>query len=396
MFKSLNKVNTICVGILIATLFVQCSEDLNTEFSIDESSEDLSLRARDHYVVILREGLDLASLEEVRGVGNGLLKQIRADQDPEFTYAHSVKGFTAYLSPGQRKQLLKLDEVVSVDLDEVLTLGPPPGKGWNKTDGGEEEEVAAAQETPWGIVRVNGGITNQGRAFVLDSGIDLDHPDLNVDRSLEFTAFTRGKDAGTNDRNGHGTHVAGTIAAIDNDLGVIGVAAGAAVIPVKVLGSSGSGSWSGILAGVDHVAKHGRPGDVANLSLGGGVYEALDRAIANAAASTGVKFIIAAGNEYQDASNSSPARTEGVNVYTISAMDINDRFASFSNYGSPVDYASPGVNILSTWNDGAYHTISGTSMAAPHVAGLMLLGSETSDGVVRNDPDGTNDPILVK
>ena len=383
------------LGLSSTLIFMYCTEDHSLIDEDSTASMVLDERARQKYIITLHEGEDLSSLEDIRGIGKGILKKIKADQDPEHIYAHSIKGFTAYLSQGQLKKLANVDQIKSIEPDEIVSLGPPPGKGWSK-DQVDNPEVTPAQEIPWGISRVNGGVSASDKtAWILDSGILLDHPDLNIDRSLEFSAFTRGRDSGTNDRNGHGTHVAGTIAALDNDFGVIGVAAGARVIPVKVLDGSGSGAWSGILAGVDHVAQYGQAGDVANLSLGGGIYTTLDNAIRAAAENTGIKFVIAAGNSSEDANNSSPARTNGHNVYTISAMDINDRFASFSNYGSPVDYCGPGVDVLSTWKDGGYHAISGTSMAAPHISGLLLLGSHTTDGFVLNDPDGNPDPIMT-
>ncbi len=128
------------------------------------------------------------------------------------------------------------------------------------------------------------------------------------------------------------------------------------------------------------------------MSLGGGVSSTLDNAVI-AASNTGVKFALAAGNESDDAANHSPARANGPNIFTISAMDINDNFASFSNFGAGVDFAAPGVSILSTWKGGGYNTISGTSMATPHVCGLLLLGNVGTDGFVKNDPDGNPDPI---
>jgi subtilisin family serine protease len=196
-----------------------------------------------------------------------------------------------------------------------------------------------------------------------------------------------------NDDNGHGTHVAGTIAAIDNDWGVVGVAAGATVIPVKVLDKRGSGSWSGVIAGVDYVAEHGAPGDVANMSLGGGIYAPVDAAVL-AASQDGIRFALAAGNEGDNANSHSPARVNRTNIYTVSAISSTDTFASWSNDGNPpVDYAAPGVSILSTWKGGGYNTISGTSMATPHVAGILLLGNVATDGYAKSDPDGTADPI---
>jgi subtilisin family serine protease len=218
----------------------------------------------------------------------------------------------------------------------------------------------------------------------------LNHPDLTVDvsRSRTFLGGTSTPD----DQNGHGTHVAGTIAAIDNTIGVVGVAAGATVVAVRVLDRRGSGTTSGVIAGVNYVASVGVSGDVANMSLGGSVSKSLDDAVL--AASAKVKFTLAAGNETDNANNHSPARVNGTNVYTVSAMDKVDKFAYFSNYGNPpVDYCAPGVSIYSTYKDGGYATLSGTSMAAPHVAGILALGNLRSDSYVLSDPDGNADPI---
>jgi len=177
----------------------------------------------------------------------------------------------------------------------MITFAPPCGtpKGGPCDGGGGGGGGSDSQETPYGITRVNGGVTYTGNgvAWILDSGIDLDHPDLNVDASRGYNAFTSGKDGKSlDDGNGHGTHVAGTIAAIDNTEGVIGVAAGATVIPVKVLGARGSGSYSGVIAGINHVAANGSSGDVANMSLGGPVSQAVDDAVKNAAQSSGFLF----------------------------------------------------------------------------------------------------------
>ncbi|MBT8295515.1 MAG: S8 family peptidase, partial [Gramella sp.] len=291
------------------------------------------------------------------------------------------------------EELRKLKEVAYIEEDRMVTYAPPSQKG--KPSGGG----SSAQETPYGISRVNGGeaYTGSNVAWVVDTGIDLDHEDLNVDASRGFNAFTSGKDGRSlDDGNGHGTHVAGTIAALDNNVGVIGVAAGATVVPVKVLDSRGSGSYSGVVAGVDYIGANGSNGDVANMSLGGPVSEALDDAV-KAASASGVKFVLAAGNESDDANNHSPARVNGANIYTISAVDINDNFASFSNFGNPpVDYAAPGVAIKSTWKGGGYNTISGTSMASPHAAGVLLLGNASTSGTANGDPDGNADAIIVR
>lgn len=315
-------------------------------------------------------------------------------------YSSAISGVAVKMSKDDAVKLGESNDVAYVEQDRIVALAPPcgtpnggpcddPGSG----DGGGG---TSSQETPYGITRVNGGVASTGVAWIIDTGVDLDHEDLNVDASRGFNAFTSGKDGGSlDDGNGHGTHVAGTIAAKDNSVGVLGVAAGATVIPVKVLDSRGSGSYSGVIAGVNHVAANGRSGEVANMSLGGPTSQALDDAV-KAAAGKGIKFALAAGNESTDANNSSPARVNGTNIYTISAVDINDRFASFSNYGNPpVDFAAPGVSIKSTWKGGGYNTISGTSMASPHVAGILLLGNVSSGGSASGDPDGNADAIAV-
>jgi subtilisin family serine protease len=308
-------------------------------------------------------------------------------------YSRTIQGAALKLSVGDVKKLGKDSRVAYIEPDRIITLaqGNRPGGG-----GG----TSAGQETPWGITRVNGGETYTGTkvAWVIDTGIDLDHPDLNVVTHSDsvFNAFTTGKDSkSVDDGNGHGTHVAGTIAAINNGIGVVGVAAGAKVVPVKVLDSRGSGSYSGVIAGVDHVARMGGIGDVANMSLGGSASTALDNAVI-AASNKGIIFCLAAGNSSADANNYSPARANGTNIYTISAHNIDDVFASFSNYGNPpIDYCAPGVSIKSTWKDGGYHTISGTSMAAPHAAGVLLLGKAKSRGEVNGDTKDDTPDLLI-
>ncbi|NNK86653.1 MAG: S8 family serine peptidase, partial [Flavobacteriaceae bacterium] len=231
-------------------------------------------------------------------------------------------------------------------------------------------------------------------AYIIDSGIDASHPDLNVDVSKGFNAFSSGPDGDlTSDGSGHGTHVAGTVAAIDNEIGVIGVAAGATVVPVKVLNKRGSGSYSGVIAGVDYVSTRSDC-DAANMSLGGGFSQAVNDAVVNA--SSTCPFALAAGNSSSDASNSSPASANGNNIYTVSSMAQGDVWSSFSNYGNPpVDYCAPGSGVYSTYKGDGYATLSGTSMASPHVCGILLLGNITSDGTVSGDPDGNPDPIAV-
>ena len=308
-------------------------------------------------------------------------------------YDAALRGFAANISEQGMNNMRRNDPSIAYcEQDQVMTIGAT-AKG--KPGGGGTTQPA--QTTPYGIARVNGvaSYTGSGVAWIIDTGIDLTHPDLTVDASRG--AYFAGR--GIADENGHGTHVSGTIAAKNNTIGVIGVAPGATVIPVRVLDRRGSGSNSGVIDGVNWVAAHGHSGDVANMSLGGGISTALDQAVLNAAQSSGVKFALAAGNETDDYHNHSPARIGGNsandNVFTVSAVDSNDRFASFSNYGAGIAFAEPGVGIKSSWLNGGYNTISGTSMATPHLAGLLLLGAVRDGGAAAADPDSTPDVIGV-
>ncbi len=307
----------------------------------------------------------------------------------EFVYTTAMKGFSVKMHPGQVRKLEQNNAVISIEQDQIVMLKEPFGRVVRQAS----IATASLQPIPWGIERVKGGINYKGDnvAWVLDSGIELKHPDLNVDsiRSRTFIANTT-----PNDENGHGTHVAGIIAAINNDSGVVGVAAGAPLISVRVLDSAAKGTVAGVIAGVDYVAAHAKAGDVANMSIIGGASDALDQAVLNA--SEKCYFILAAGNNSASATLYSPARVEGPNIYTVSAMGTNDTWASYSNFGNPpVDYCAPGTSIYSTFLNGGYATLSGTSMAAPHVAGILLLGYLKTDGVVIGDPDGTPDPIAI-
>ncbi|MEK7720622.1 MAG: S8 family serine peptidase [Bacteroidota bacterium] len=249
------------------------------------------------------------------------------------------------------------------------------------------KESASAEVIPWGVERVGGGIAATDKtAWIIDSGINLTHPDLNVDLTRSIS-FVKGSPSPT-DEFGHGTHVAGVIGAIKgNRIGVVGVAAGAKLVSVRVMDKDGKGTFAAMIAGIEYVGANGKPGDVANISFEVGPSEAIDNAVI-AASSKGIRFVIAAGNSASIVSNS-PARVNGDNIYTVSAMDKNNLFANFSNYRkSTVDYCAPGVDIYSTGLGGTYSSLNGTSMAATHVAGLLLIGSINSSGNVLGAPDG--------
>lgn len=311
------------------------------------------------------------------------------------TYEFAVKGFAVRLpasSSGRSVTARLRSHNPNVSACEHDGITRAAQFTWPFPSGG------ATQSTPWGVTRVGGAgsaSASTGRAWIIDSGIDLTHPDLNVDAASgkSFLAST----TSLNDTYGHGTHVAGIIGAKNNSIGVVGVAAGARVVPVRVLDGTGTGPDSGVIAAIDYVASRAAPGDVANLSLiADAVSTIMDTAVRNLGAK-GVYVTIAAGNNSADAGNYSPGRASGGNVYTVSAFASGDNWASFSNYGSVINWSEPGVSIKSTYRGGSYMTLSGTSMAAPHLAGILLLRPTVNvGGTVKGDPDGRPDPIGVR
>lgn len=290
-------------------------------------------------------------------------------------------GFIAQISAAEAEMLRHDDAISAVEPDRIISLG-------------NCFTVVEPRLITWNIKRIGYGNGIGKTAWIIDSGVDFDHPDLTVDQS-KSKSFIDGQTS-ADDQNGHGTHVAGIIGAKNNEFGVLGVASGASIVALKVLDNDGEGNLSYIIQALAYVNTNAQAGDVVNMSVGAESGSSiLDQQVKNTA-SRGIYFSIAAGNEGELANLSSPARANGLNIYTVTAVDSLDNFASFSNYGNDVvDYAAPGVRILSTWTNNRYAYASGTSMAAPHVAGLLLLRGRniTSSGVAKNDADGTPDPI---
>ncbi len=359
----------------------------------------------DQYIVVFNPN---SSEQQVEAAARYVLKgQGRVDH----RYHHAIRGLSIKAPQQVKDKLLeKFPNISYIEQDQLVTALPRGGKP-NK--GGGEEPVAE-QVLPWGVARIGGpgeSNANYPTAWVIDSGIDSRHTDLNVEKNRGIN-FARGKNT-TEDGNGHGTHVAGTIAALNNDRDVVGVAPGAPVVPVRVLDNNGSGSMSGVIAGVDFVAANAQQGDCANMSLGGGGYSrALDEALISAA-SDGIIFSIAAGNSAADIINFTPASTQYANIYTISAFSQGDEVAPFSNYSNNVDYqrsdgqvvaseiefAMPGVDVLSTRAGGGTVVYDGTSMAAPHFCGLVLVhgvSGYATDGAIIDSRDSFPDPVAVK
>jgi subtilisin family serine protease len=303
-----------------------------------------------------------------RGVA-GLAQAIEARGGfrAEHVFSHAIRGFSARLTARQITDLENDSRVAYIEPDGTM--------------------VAIAQTLPWGIDKIDAdlsstragdgsGAVGNVNSYVIDTGIDQAHADLNVVRHVSFASGPN------NDCQGHGTHVAGTVAARDNTTDVVGVAPGAPQTGVKVLGCSGSGSTSGVIKGVDWVTANAVKPAVANMSLGGGASTALDDAVRRSAAS-GVFYALAAGNDGANACNTSPARAgAGTNngIMTVAATDSADRETSWSNYGPCVDIWAPGLSILSTRKGGGTTTMSGTSMASPHGAGAgaLYLSTHTS------------------
>lgn len=308
------------------------------------------------------------------------------------SYQHALKGSFAILS-AQELALVQQD---------ALVLFVEENQVWS---------IEEAQTIPTVIGRVfadtnpnlsiNGthDYTVDADVAVIDTGIDWDHPDLNVVAVINCNIS--GPNEGTcdgvkDDGNGHGTHVAGIIGALDNDFGVVGVAPGVRLWAVKVLTNQGIGSTAQIIAGIDWVAGHAEDIEVANMSLGGiGESLVMDLAIDNAVA-LGVTFTLSAGNRSIDVNNYHPGGNP--NAITVSALadfdglpgglaaptcytDIDDTLANFSNYGTGVDITAPGVCIYSCYKDGSYRTLSGTSMSAPTVAGAAALVAAANPGI---------------
>ncbi len=328
------------------------------------------------------------------------------EQNVKSRYEYALRGFAATLTEAQLEAIKKNPQVDFVEqnqrfngIEGTTSMATTPAVVWKNT--------LMSQTTPWGITRVGGAQNGSGKkAWVLDTGIDLDHPDLNVDVG-NSVSFVGGESA--DDLNGHGTHVAGTIAAINNSTDVVGVAAGATVVSVKVLDQNGIGTIEDVVDGVNYVAGRASSSHIINMSLGlynpSGSVTSIDYAVNNVA-NSGLRFTIAAGNDGVDANYQTPARVENSNVWTVSAYDDNDAFVTAftcnpnygSNYGNPpIEYGGPGDNVTSLKPGGGTAVKCGTSMAAPHIAGLLLTvpNKISTDGYVSNDPDNSPDPIAA-
>ena len=368
------------------------------------------------YIVVLRDGANSSSVaaEHSRAHGAAI----------GHIYQNALRGYSAHLSEQAAARVAADPRVLWVQRDtEMRITAQTVPTGINRVDA----ELSPTAHIDGVDQRVNVDVA------VIDTGIDLNHPDLNV-----FTAGAKNCSTGksANDGHGHGSHVSGTIGALDNTIGVVGVAPGARLWPIRVLNNSGSGSTADVVCGIDYVTAHASEIEVASMSLGGAGSDdgncgnsnndAMHRAIC-ASVAAGVTYVVAAGNEADNAANHTPAAYD--EVITVSALadfngtpggggastcraDVDDTIADFSNFGSDVDLIAPGVCILSTWKGDGFNTISGTSMATPHVSGgaalykamnptatpaavkTALQNAGTLDWNAAGDPDGIKEKLL--
>ena len=274
-------------------------------------------------------------------------------------YQDALRGFAASMSATAAAAIARSPRVRYVEQDSVMTIvASQPNATWG-LDRIDQRNLPLNTTYTYDTTAVNVDV------YIIDTGVRSTHVEFGGRVTGGYTAVNDGN--GTNDCNGHGTHVSGTVGGA-----IYGVAKSVALHPVRVLDCGGSGSTSGVIAGVNWVAANHSTPAVANMSLGGGASTALDDAVRNAITS-GVTFAIAAGNSNANACNASPARV--AQALTVGSTTSTDARSSFSNFGTCVDLFAPGSSITSAWNSGdsATNTISGTSMATPHVAGVAAL-----------------------
>ncbi|WP_225801273.1 S8 family peptidase [Streptomyces sp. NK15101] len=302
------------------------------------------------FVVILDASANKAELAKKYG---GTLQR---------SYGSEVNGFSASGLTVQEARRLAADPAVETVVQNKRfsikeTQEKPPSWGLDRID---QAETAGDEKYTY----PDGG--GEGvTAYVIDTGVRITHQDFGGRAVHGFDAVD--KDDSADDGNGHGTHVAGTIAGTAH-----GVAKKAKIVAVRVLDDNGSGTTEQVVAGIDWVTQNHSGPSVANMSLGGGADEALDAAVQRAVAS-GVTFAVAAGNESSDAGQGSPSRVP--EAITVASSTKDDEQSDFSNFGAVVDLYAPGSDITSDWNDSdtGVKTISGTSMATPHVTGAAAL-----------------------
>lgn len=373
-------------------------EEVATKAPVDPSASSKVIAGK--YIVILKNNNALSSSAvRERVLGKNGLELSRARE----ILQGAINGFSGSFSEDEIQKLKADQNVAFIEPEQAIMLGKGSKMGstvslssrTTTSNTTTSTSTTSTQSIPWGVARVGYGDGTGKTVWVIDSGVQSNHPDLNVDiaRSKSFISG----DVSIEDGYGHGTSVAGVIGAKNNNEGVVGVAANATIVALRVFDNTGYGTLTRIYSAVNHVFSNAKPGDVVNMSLRVNASTMLDDLIKKTAAK-GVYFAVASGNSYIDCVVDSPARIIAPNVYVVSNMDINSNFSPSSNYGASVTYSAPGTDVLTTGTNSGYRYASGTSFAAPHVAGILAVngGVVNSQGFVNNDPDGKPDPIALK
>lgn len=340
---------------------------LTNEFLLPGALQDTASKAGREVMQKAAESRQAEGEQKIRSlIGEFGIEKEKAPQ----IFTEAVSAFVADLTDEEVKHLLTDDRVLSVTEDQVIVFDLPKIEA--------TQDVPEAQFLPCGIARHNGPSSGPSSKWIwiVDSGISQ-HADLNVVTNTTYAKAFIGTGGPFNDCVGHGTHVAGIAAARNNTFGVVGMSAGAPVVPVRVLDCNNYGTYTSILGGINHVALYDESGDVCNLSLGGyygsgcstnSVYKT---AVTNLAAS-GTWVVMAAGNNGNNAALYEPACINGTRILTVANMDCYNYWNFGSNYGiGPVDWIAVGTQVYSTYPGNQYATMTGTSMSAPHVAGIV-------------------------
>lgn len=335
----------------------EVGQEPTTEVATVEKFLRVSNPVRDQFIVALKDGVQ----GEAKALANTL---VGGQGEVLYTYSGVFKGFAVRMPEAAARALANNPSVRYVEQDEQVSLSATQNTGTTYFNLDRADQRALPLNQAYTYVSTGTGV----RAYIVDTGIRATHSDLRnssgVSRVIAgFGSISDGQ--GTNDCNGHGTHVAGTVGGTAS-----GIAKNVTLVPVRVFGCTGSTTISAITAGLDWIRLNngGRPA-VANMSLGGGANTTLDASV-NALISAGVTVVVAAGNSNADACNTSPARVAA--AITVGSTTSTDARSSFSNFGSCLDLFAPGSSIRSAWytGDTVFNTISGTSMAAPLVAGI--------------------------
>jgi hypothetical protein len=435
-----NNVNKLLAGLLVfgITTITSCKNnddaDINqnqdTGVTGDNSGEQ---RATDQYIVVFKSDKSGTVGQAAPGLGGTNPLQMEANKilkdkgvqelsvSPTISFAGAINGMSIKLSPEQLNALKNSPNIAHIEVDKEINVekGNVIGKPTRTknttttttttttTSGGTSTSCVTnaggtqpAQTIPWGVTAVGGHLSGVGKtAWVFDTGIDFNHPELTVDQSRSRSFLTSGQAAtyyqSACDEMGHGTWVAGIIGAKDNGIGLVGVAAGATLVSIRVMDRNGSGYVSSVVNGINYVIANAKAGDVANFSISFGASSTMDDAIRQLAAK-GVYVVSGSGNSSTDCTTCSPARVDASNVYTVSGMDANGVFVSSSNYGKPVDYCAPGDQIYTTDLNGGYKVVRGTSFATAFGSGVLLNtnGQPKHFSYVKCDPDPYTDPII--